>query len=202
MARKLKTMGILALVVLVVWTGGLIGDRQKLRQDILRLHVVAASDDPEDQAVKLRVRDAVLETLRQGLRDLTDPEKARAYVREMLPKLEEAAQSVLREAGFDDDVTVSLTEEAFPVREYDSFSLPSGVYNALRVVIGEGEGKNWWCVVFPELCTGATGEEFRQVSGFSDILDDTLTGQYEIRFWVLDALGRLENFLHRTSDGN
>lgn len=200
MGKKLKRIGLLAMLVVFVWMGGLIADRERLRQDILRLHVVAASDSEKDQAVKLRVRDAVLGSLRQGLSDLTDVEQAKAYVEEMLPKIEKAANQVLAEAGFADTVQVSLTEWEFPEREYDTFSLPAGVYNALRVVIGEGEGQNWWCVVFPELCMGATTEEFREMSAFSDDLNDTLTGQYEIRFWLLDKLGQIENFFHRTSD--
>lgn len=201
MGRKLKRIVSLALVVAVVWLGGLLADKERLRRDILRLHVVAASDSEEDQAVKLRVRDAVLGSLRQGLSDLTDLEQAKNYVTEMLPKIEQAANQVLTEAGFDDTVQVSLTEWEFPERDYDTFSLPAGVYNALRVVIGEGEGQNWWCVVFPELCMGATTEEFREMSDFSDSLDDTLTGEYEIRFWLLDKLGQIENFFHRTTDG-
>ena len=199
MGKKLKRIGLLALTVAVVWAGGLLADKERLRQDILRLHVVAASDSEADQAVKLRVRDAVLGSLRQGLSDLTDVEQARAYVEEMIPKIEKAANLVLAEAGFADTVQVSLTEWEFPEREYDTFSLPAGVYNALRVVIGDGEGQNWWCVVFPELCMGATSEEFREMSSFSDGLNDTLTGEYEIRFWLLDKLGQIENFLHRTS---
>ena len=200
MGRKLKRIGSLALVVALVWTGGLLADRERLRRDILRLHVVAASDSEEDQAVKLRVRDAVLGSLRQGLSDLADVEQAKEYVEEMLPKIEQAANLILAEAGFDDTVQVSLTEWEFPERNYETFSLPAGVYNALRVVIGEGEGQNWWCVVFPELCMGATTEEFREMSHFSDGLDDTLTGEYEIRFWLLDKLGQIENFFHRTTD--
>lgn len=201
MGRKLKRIASLALIVAIVWAGGLLADKERLRQDILRLHVVAASDSEADQAVKLRVRDAVLGSLRQGLSDLTDVEQAKDYVTQMLPKIERAANLVLAEAGFDDTVQVSLTEWEFPEREYDTFSLPSGVYNALRVVIGQGDGQNWWCVVFPELCMGATSEEFREMSTFSDNLDDTLTGEYEIRFWLLDKLGQIENFFHRTTDG-
>lgn len=201
MGKKLKRIGLLAALVAIVWAGGLLADKEQLREEILRLHVVAASDSEADQAVKLRVRDAVLGSLRQGLSDLTDMEQAVAYVEEMIPKIENAANLVLAEAGFADTVQVSLTEWEFPEREYDTFSLPAGVYNALRVVIGEGEGQNWWCVVFPELCMGATSEEFREMSTFSDGLNDTLTGEYEIRFWLLDKLGQLENFLHRTSDG-
>ena len=201
MGKKLKCIEIVLFIVAFVWLGGLLADKQALREDILRLHVVAASDSEEDQAVKLQVRDAILGSLQEGLSDLTDVEKAKEYVLEMLPKLEEAANQVLSEAGFDEKATVTLTQEEFPVREYDSCTLPSGVYNALRVVIGEGEGHNWWCVVFPQLCISATAEEFAEVSNFSDTMNDTLTGQYEIRFWLLDKLGQIENFFHSASDG-
>lgn len=200
MGRKLKCLEIVAFVVAFALLGGLLADKEALREDILRLHVVAASDSEEDQAVKLTVRDAILASLEEGLADLTDLNQAKEYVQEMLPKLEETANRVLAENGFSDTVTMSLTEEEFPVREYDSFTLPSGVYNALRVVIGEGEGHNWWCVVFPQLCLSATSEDFAEVSNFSDTLNGTLTGQYEIRFWLLDKLGQLENFLHSASE--
>lgn len=196
----MRRIGILLLVVVSVWLGGVLADRQRLREDILRLHVVGASDSAEDQQVKLRVRDAVLATLEEGLADLKDLDQAAAYVEEMLPRLERAANRVLEESGFRERVTVSLGEEAFPMREYDSFSLPAGVYQALRVVIGDGAGKNWWCVVFPQLCLSATAEEFDEVSAFSDTLNDSLTGEYEIRFWVLDKLGELENFLWGATD--
>ena len=200
MGRKLKCLEIVAFVVAFALLGGLLADKEALREDILRLHVVAVSDSEEDQAVKLTVRDAILASLEEGLADLTDLNQAKEYVQEMLPKLEETANRVLAENGFSDTVTMSLTEEEFPVREYDSFTLPSGVYNALRVVIGEGEGHNWWCVVFPQLCLSATSEDFAEVSNFSDTLNGTLTGQYEIRFWLLDKLGQLENFLHSASE--
>ena len=198
--KLMRRIGILLLVVVSVWLGGVLADRQRLREDILRLHVVGASDSAEDQQVKLRVRDAVLATLEEGLADLKDLDQAAAYVEEMLPRLERAANRVLEESGFRERVTVSLGEEAFPMREYDSFSLPAGVYQALRVVIGDGAGKNWWCVVFPQLCLSATAEEFDEVSAFSDTLNDSLTGEYEIRFWVLDKLGELENFLWGATD--
>ena len=100
-------------------------------------------------------------------------------------------------AGFSDTVAVSLTEEAFPTRDYDTFSLPAGVYKALRVVIGEGEGKNWWCVVFPQLCMG---EGFVETSAMSDELSQTLTGEYEIRFWLLEKLGQLKNHFFTPSE--
>lgn len=200
MVKKGKRLLLLAILVAGVWTGGLIADRQQLKDNLLRLHVVAASDSAGDQAVKLQVRDAILGSLEQGLQDLTDLDQALAYVQQMLPKLEQAANGVLEQAGFDQRVNVSLALEEFPLREYDTFSLPAGIYHALRVVIGEGEGQNWWCVVFPNLCVGAASEEYREMSAFSDKLYDTITGKYELRFWLLDQLGRLENFFHRTTE--
>lgn len=200
MGKHLKRIGILGSIVVLVWFGGLLGDAARLREDILRLHVVANSDSQEDQTVKLQVRDAILGSLEDGLANLTDAEQAVEYVREMLPKIEAVANEALAAAGFSETVTVSLTEEAFSRRDYDTFSLPAGIYQSLRVVIGEGEGQNWWCVVFPQMCISATSEEVAEVSGFSDTLDATLTGEYEIRFWLLDKLGQIRNFFFTASE--
>ena len=200
MKKLLKRVFLCFLAVCVVYVGALMLDRQKLKNELVRLHVVAASDSGEDQAIKLRVRDAVLESLREGLADVTDIEAAKAYIRSQLPKLESAANEVLAAAGCGDAATVSLQVEEFAARVYDTFSLPAGLYESLRVTIGEGEGKNWWCVTFPTLCIPATTEGFEAVAagaGFSDDLTGTLTGEYEVRFYLLDLLGQLENFLHR-----
>ena len=195
MKRHMKRICWVALTVACIWLWGIVTDSGDLRENLLRLHVVGASNSQEDQAVKLQVRDAVLGSLEEGLRDMTDPQEAWDYVSRMLPQVEAAANRALAAAGFSETVQVSLTEEAFPTREYDTFSLPAGVYKALRVVIGEGEGKNWWCVVFPQLCAG-TEEEFVEtasVAGMSDELTAALEGDYEIRFWLLEKLGQLKN---------
>ena len=195
MKRHLRRIALVAFAVVCVYAWGIVTDAQTLHDELLRLHVVGASDSKEDQDVKLLVRDAVLRSLEDGLRDLADVDAAYDYVARMLPKVEAAANHCLKVAGFDDTVSVSLTEEAFPTREYDTFSLPAGVYKALRVVIGEGEGKNWWCVVFPQLCVG-TGDDFVEtanVAGLSDELTGTLEGDYEIRFWLLEKWGELKN---------
>ena len=203
MRKAWKKLGICLFVVIMVWTGMLILDRQSLRRELVRLHVVAASDSPEDQTVKLQVKDAVVNSLKEDLGKLHDADDAMAYLQENLPKIERLAKSVLQEAGFEDTVRVSLQLEEFPTRYYDTFALPAGIYQALRITIGEGEGQNWWCVAFPGLCLPATVEGFADVAscaGFSDSLTATLeeTEDYEIRFWLLDALGRLENFLRRS----
>ena len=194
MRRQLKRIGWVALTVACIWLWGIVTDSAGLREDLLRLHVVGASNSEADQAVKLQVKDAVLASLEEGLKDMTDPQAAYDYVARMLPQVEAAANRCLEAAGFSDTVAVSLTEEAFPTREYDTFSLPAGVYKALRVVIGEGEGKNWWCVVFPQLCM-ESGDfvETAAVAGIEAELAQTLEGDYELRFWVLEKWGELKN---------
>ena len=200
MKRHMKRIGWVALTVACIWLWGIVTDSGDLRENLLRLHVVGASNSQEDQAVKLQVRDAVLGSLEEGLRDMTDPQEAWDYVSRMLPQVEAAANRALAAAGFSETVQVSLTEEAFPTREYDTFSLPAGVYKALRVVIGEGEGKNWWCVVFPQLC-GAEGEfmETASTAGLDPELAKSLEGEYELRFWVLEKLGELKNRIFSSS---
>lgn len=200
MKRHMKRIGWVALTVACIWLWGIVTDSGDLRENLLRLHVVGASNSDEDQAVKLQVRDAVLGSLEEGLRDMTDPQEAWDYVSRMLPQVEAAANRALAAAGFSETVQVSLTEEAFPTREYDTFSLPAGVYKALRVVIGEGEGKNWWCVVFPQLC-GAEGTfvETAGIAGLDPELAKSLEGEYELRFWVLEKLGELKNRIFSSS---
>ena len=200
MKKLLKSVFACFLLVCLVYTIALVADRQKLRNELIRLHVVAASDSEEDQAIKLQVRDAVLESLQAGLENATDIEAAKDYIQAQLPKLEHAANQVLAAAGCGDVATVSLQVEEFAARVYDTFSLPAGLYDSLRITIGEGEGRNWWCVTFPTLCIPATTEGFEAVAagaGFSDELTGSLTGEYEVRFYLLDLLGQLENFLHR-----
>lgn len=202
--RKIRNKLLFCFVLAAtVWICGLVADKQTLRQELVRLHVVAASDSEEDQAMKLRVRDAVVESLQADMENLSSAQEAKAYLQENLPKIEALANSVLQEAGVADTVAVSLALEEFSTRVYDTFTLPAGLYDALRITIGAGEGKNWWCVVFPSLCLPATSEGFEDTascSGFSDALTSALEGEdgYELRFWILDTMGRLEKFLHRS----
>ena len=200
--RKIgKRLLICACIPAILWGAGLLRDRQLLRRELIRFHVVANSDTPQDQAVKLQVRDAVLESLQMDLQKISDVREAKAYLKENLPKIRRIAKNTLEAAGFSEDVVVSLCREAFDTRIYDTFTLPSGVYESLRIIIGEGEGHNWWCVTFPNLCLPAALENFEDVAagaGFSEKLTDTLNApeNYEIRFFLLDAMGRLENILH------
>ena len=176
-------------------------EKRQLQENIIRLHVVANSDSTFDQEQKLRVRDAVNDYLQVILVDATTEDEAESVIRDNLSEIADIAQRKLIDEGSEYPVCVKFGEECFDIRRYDTFSLPSGVYTSLRIEIGDAEGRNWWCVAFPSLCMSATSNEFTDVavsSGFSDRLTNTLAGndQIEIRFYFLDLLGNLENFLH------
>lgn len=200
-----KLMKLVALVVMAVSlfaVGGVIADKQKLSQGIVRLHVIANSDSQEDQAQKLQVRDAIVAYLQPKMQQITDKEQAMAYLSQSLQQIEKTANAALEKIGSPHKATVILDKAIFDTRDYETFSLPAGVYDALRVQIGAAEGKNWWCVVFPTLCLPASGDEFAATaaaSGFDDQLSNTLqkTDGYEIRFFLLDCIGKVENFFHK-----
>lgn len=202
MKKIAKLLMIIVLILGLLWCGTVIADRKTLSEDLIRLHVVGASDTQEDQQIKLQVRDALIEYLQQHMPDAEDVETAKEALKGMLSQLEETANAVLSTAGMTDRAKVTLTTEEFPTRHYDTFSLPAGIYESLRVTIGEGQGKNWWCVVFPSLCMPATTEGFADTAagaGFSDSLSGALQGQsgYEIRFFLLDCMGWLQNLFSR-----
>lgn len=202
MLKMWKVVAVCTVVSGIIWLGGVVQDRQTLSEDVIRLHVVAASDSKEDQELKLQVRDAVIAAVSDLMAACSDAGQARDLLLENLEQIRQAAQQVVTDAGLADAVTVSLTQEEFDIRVYDTFSLPSGVYESLRIVIGEGQGHNWWCVVFPRLCVPTTAEDFEDAavgSGFSDTLTDTVSNEdgYEIRFFFLDCLGMLQNLFHR-----
>lgn len=187
-----------AMAAILVWMWMLVRDRKALQEELIRFHVVANSDSREDQSTKLLLRDAVMEDLRREMAGITDVSAAEDYLRENLPRIEALANETLQRLGVDMEVGVSLCKEAFDKRVYDTFTLPAGVYKALRITIGEGEGKNWWCVVFPEFCMGAVSNGFEEQAvgaGFSEGLSHTLAEpeEYKVRFFFLDKLGQLEN---------
>ena len=135
------------------------GPAEQLPENILRLHILANSDSEADQALKLKVRDAVLTEAARWCRGAGSLYEANAAVCTHLEGIAQAAGDVVKENGFTDAVTVTVTDEFFHTRKYEDFTLPAGRYRTLRVVIGEGSGHNWWCVVFPALCLPAAGDD-------------------------------------------
>ena len=203
MKKIFKLICILALLATVLWAGSVFHDKQSLQEDLIRLHVVANSDSEEDQALKLQVRDAVLSYLENAMDMIPNAGQAKTYLQGNLHKLESFVNQYLISQGSTYTASVSLGKEQFGIRDYDTFSLPSGVYESLRVTIGEGAGKNWWCVVFPRLCLPAVSQSFEDAAAgadFSQSLVPALQQEkgYEVRFFLLDVLGRIENFFFKS----
>ena len=148
----------IGLACFLLW-GSLAQSRQQALSDkVIRLHVLANSDSEEDQALKLQVRDEILARATEILQRSEDRREAEIILREELPALETLAAEAIRKAGYDYSVSAQLEQTAFPTREYDGFTLPAGQYLSLRIIIGAGAGHNWWCVVFPPLCTQSAEE--------------------------------------------
>ena len=172
-----------------VWSSASAG---ALAGQVLRLHVVANSDTQEDQVLKLQVRDAVLEQADLLLEDVTDRGEAEAVLSQQLQALAEAGAAVVAGAGYDYPVTVSLEDCWFPTKVYDGFSLPAGTYRALRIVIGEGGGQNWWCVVFPPLCLASVTEEVASTAAQAGLSEDQVSlitgrdGGYVVKFKLME----------------
>lgn len=144
-------------------------EQARLADRLIRLHVVASSDAPADQARKLRVRDALLPEIAALTANCADATAAEAALRSALPRLRQTAFAAL---GTGETVRASLADEVFPRRDYPTFALPAGTYRALRIVLGAGEGRNWWCVAFPSLCLPATAELEELIGPTDGHLDD------------------------------
>lgn len=199
MGKTVKRVYICMMTLLLIWCGGVLSDKRMLNEGLIRLHVVANSDTEEDQNIKLQVRDAVIESIQSELQNLSDIDAARDYLQKNLPRIQETANDVLKKAGVDTEAVATFCQESFDIRRYDTFALPAGVYESLRIVIGKGEGHNWWCVAFPALCVPGTKDTFEEEAieaGFSNSLCAALTEEdQELRFFLLDKLGELENIL-------
>lgn len=200
MRKFMKFVFVCQILLCFILAGMLLADKQALSERMIRLHVVGNSDSSLDQSIKLQVRDAIIAHLYDPLSDMQSADEAKDYIVSCICDLEDAANEALSAAGSAQKATVTFCKEAFSVRHYDTFSLPSGVYQSLRVTIGEGAGKNWWCVVFPEFCMQATVEDMRAKAvstGFSTSLTHSLTDpDYQISFFLLDCIGKLENLFY------
>ena len=168
-----------------VWTQGKL---QRIEDGLIRLHVLAVSDEEEEQRIKLRVRDAVLSFLSPELETVRDKGEAERIVSASLPQIKAAAES----AAEGRHVTVTLEREHYPTRRYGSFALPAGEYESLRVILGEGEGHNWWCVVFPPVCLGAGSEEALEEAVGDETFQILCSGGHTaLRFKLLELWGNL-----------
>ena len=196
--RRVLALFVACLVCTALWAEA---TQVRLASQVIRLHVLANSDREEDQALKLEVRDRVLETTSALLAGETEPQAAAVLLNQHLDDIAQTAAQEISAQGHDDRVEVRLEQTWFPTRQYQGISLPAGNYLALRVLIGAAEGHNWWCVVFPNLCLPAVSERALEAStltpGQISLLQEEETS-YVFRFKTLELWQSLK---HRLMEG-
>lgn len=192
--RKWESAALIALCFALLCSSWAAAASERVSDSLVRLHVIADSDETVEQEIKLRVRDAVLNYLEPKLEDAPSSAAARDIISDELEGIELAAES----AAEGREVSVSLGEEYYPTRDYGTFSLPAGKYESLRVTLGSGQGHNWWCVVFPPLCLSAAEAE----EAFSELDEGTRSviaesDGVQFRFKLLELWGELMHLLGR-----
>lgn len=167
----------------------------EIYEDTLRLHILANSDSAEDQALKLRIRDKLLLTYGEKLRDGASIDEAKLTVTGLLSFIENDVETWIREIGYDYEVKAMLGEEWYDTRDYGDFSLPAGYYSSLRIIIGNGSGQNWWCVMYPPMCMELACESAPADDGVIDYSREEIaliqSGKYQVKFKILEDLSRM-----------
>lgn len=192
-------IGLSAALLLGLW---LEREQSNLADDVLRLHVLANSDTNADQALKLKVRDRILEEAELILPDNSSADQAANLLKNNLEQLAQAGAQVVAEEGYGYSVMAEVCETWFPTKQYEDFSMPAGRYQALRIVIGEGEGQNWWCVIFPPICLGSASESLQETAlkaGLNEQQVALLTGEtegYVIKFKAIELWEQLKKMLN------
>ena len=172
---------------------------EEIYDTVVRLHVLANSDSEADQELKLKVRDRVIELVSPTVEECKTQTEAIAAIGGIMDSLEAAAEEVVAEEGYDYDVSILMGEEYYPTRTYESCAFPEGKYVSLRVCIGDAEGQNWWCCLFPPLCLSATSEgddedneeAFVSVGLTSDqykLITESEQPKYKVRFKILEVI--------------
>lgn len=200
--RRWELALLLGVAAAALWGVRLDGEQAALADKVVRLHVLANSDTQEDQALKLAVRDAVLAAADGVVPPGAELEEAEQALTQALPAIADAGARVVGEQGYSYPVTASLEHDVwFPTKEYTDFAFPAGEYTALRVTIGEGGGRNWWCVVFPPLCLGSVTENTAETAlegGLGDREVSLITGEdegYVVKFKAMELLEEFQGWL-------
>lgn len=172
---------------------------EEIPNHVLRLHVLANSDTVEDQNLKLKVRDRIVEESAGLLDNAKNKEEAQKIIKSAVPILKKAAQDEVIKNGYNYPVNVEMTNMYFTTRKYSKVTLPAGDYDALRVTIGKAAGHNWWCVIFPPMCLPAAEEQ----KELSDVLNSNQlqiveqSGEFEVKFKTVEVLEDIKNFLEK-----
>ncbi len=169
-----------------------------LRANVLRLHIIANSDSPTDQALKLKIRDGLLEQSREIFAEADDIDSAVIAAKASLGKIEEVANKVIADNNFGYTAKAKVVDSYFETREYEDFTLPAGTYKSLVITVGEGKGKNWWCVIFPEICLPCATDA-KLNDSVSDEAAKTATNKskYVLKFKAVEIYEKLKKSLFK-----
>lgn len=203
LSKKIKISITVGIVVAILFSiCSFAKTSEEIRSDVLRLHVIANSDTSVDQNLKLRLRDYILQEGKDIFNGSVNVENAVEKIEPVLPELEKSAKAFVTQAGFDYDVKITLSNEYFTTRTYETVTLPAGKYLALRVVIGSGEGHNWWCVMFPPMCVPAADkkDEIENVFSEKEIKLVESKPKYEPRFKVVEIYEQLKEIISEKSE--
>ena len=196
--KKWEIALILALVLTILCGGALAKEQEDLSENLIRLHVIANSDSAEDQALKLKVRDGILENITELLKGVTDRDTAARLISTRMDTIIAESKRIISAQGCGYDVTAKIAVEDYPTRAYESFSLPAGKYTSLRVVIGAGGGQNWWCVIFPPLCMASATDS---TAAFEQLTDEQIRlitsdePEYVIKFKSIEWFNKIRSWL-------
>lgn len=185
---------LILLVIVSAYIAPFIKTSENIANEVFRLHILANSDSEEDQELKLKVRDAVLEESEKLFASSDSIETTIELCKENIDVFQKAAEDCLRENDSSYEVNVYVDKEYFNTREYENITLPSGIYNALKIEIGEAQGQNWWCVMFPAICLPAATDD--EINDYLDEDEQKLVyadSEYEIRFKIVEIYEKIKS---------
>ncbi len=167
---------------------------ENISDQVFRLHILANSDSAEDQQLKLKVRDEILKKGETVFASSNSLEETIELCKDNIALFQQTAEQCLKDNGSDHDVKVYVDKEYFNTREYDEITLPSGIYNALKIEIGQGKGHNWWCVMFPAIClSSVTDDELNKYLSEDEQKLVNSDSKYEVRFKIVEIYEKVKS---------
>lgn len=183
----------LSLLFVFTYVTPFIQTSEKISEEVFRLHILANSDSEEDQALKLKVRDHILYESEALFKNCTTLEDVVSVSKNNLDYFKDIAQKCIYDNGYNYKVNVYVDKEYFNTRKYDKITLPSGIYNALKIEIGSAQGHNWWCVMFPAICLPAVSDdEINKILDEEEIELINSDNKYEIRFKIVEIYEKIK----------
>lgn len=196
MSKTIKLFIPIFLIILIIgsYVSPFIKTSENISNQIFRLHILANSDSAEDQQLKLKVRDNILVSSEELFKNCKTLEEIINVSNQNIKYFQKIAENTIKENGYTYPVKVYVDKEYFNTRHYDKITLPSGIYNALKIEIGAAKGHNWWCVMFPAICLPAVSDdEINKILSDDEIELINSNDKYEIRFKIVEIYEKIKS---------